>query len=89
MDTTKWLMEFLWDRFELFIRRVFFPSSIFILLIFIVDHYKNKSELTKYIISVIENHDSVLVIFSAIIVILAINYILKFITQSVFDNFIE
>jgi len=89
MDTAKWLMEFLWDRFELLIRRVFFPSSVFILSTFVVDHYANSGILTKYITDIIKNHTAVLVIFSTIVVVLAVNYILKFITQFAFDNFIK
>jgi len=89
MNTIKWVIEFLWSRFELFIRRVIFPSSIFILLLFVVDYYYNDAIIVKSIVEFIKDNSNMVVIVSAIITILALNYMLKFLTQFAFDNFIK
>ncbi len=89
MDSIKWLIEFIWDRFELFIRRVLFPSSVFIIFISVIDYYSNSSIIIHNILNFINSNTLSVVMFVAISVILSINYILKFIVQFIFDNFIK
>ena len=88
MKNIRFIIEFIWNKFELFIRRTVLPSSVFITLLLFVDYNSNDSALFQHITNLCNNKLSITII-TLLILLLAINYILKFLTQFLFDNFIK
>ncbi len=89
MSTVKWIIEFIWGKFELFIRRTVLPSSIFLTLMLLVDETNNHLFLNKANLDFWNNQSITILIITSVIFLLAISYILKFLAQLMFDNLIK
>ena len=89
MSTVKWIIEFIWGKFELFIRRTVLPSSIFLILMLLVDENSNHLFLNKANLDFWNSQSSTVLILTSIILLLSISYILKFLAQFFFDNLIK
>jgi hypothetical protein len=78
------VLEFIFTKFERFIRRSLLPSTTLLLPLGFIQFYHDKASLEGIITSL---ETSMLGVF--LIAVLAIGYLLKLLHQALFDNFIK
>jgi len=89
MDNVVTLIDLLFNKFEAFILRAILPSSVFIILMVFVDSISKNLIFTEDNINFLNDQSSSLLIVVFIIFLLTLSYILKFLSQLIFDNFIK
>lgn len=89
LNRTKEVLEFIWVKFEFFLRRTILPSTtLFTLMIGIyINHYGNL--LDNEVLVSLQKEPWVILIFLFFIIILSTNYLLKILAQLFFDNFMK
>lgn len=89
MNNVVTLIDLLFNKFEAFILRAILPSSVFIILMVFVDSISKNLIFTEDNINFLNDQSSSLLIVVFIIFLLTLSYILKFLSQLIFDNFIK
>jgi len=89
INRTKEVLEFIWDKFEFFLRRTILPSVTFFALMLFICLNHDDHLISKELLADIKSQSWFILTFLFFIVVLSTNYILKILAQIFFDNFIK